>query len=62
MSSNFTRRGVATAVVAVFAFLTAGNAAAAVPDRFTIHVDDTFWSRTSEDPRPAAAYTVPTEI
>lgn len=37
------------ALLAVTAMSTAGTAAAAPPDRFTLHIDDTFPSRTSED-------------
>ena len=48
MRHRFARNLTALAAVAVTGFATAGNAAAAEPDRFTVHVDDTFLSRTSE--------------
>ena len=37
------------AALTIFGVAAAGSASATPPDRFSFHVDDTFWSRTSED-------------
>lgn len=49
MTSNLARQFIAVAAIAATGLITAGGAAASPPQRSTVHVDDTFLSRTSED-------------